>query len=100
MNHYPKRSKNMKKHEVVLGQVYAVKVSGRVQPVRLIAESPYGGWVGCNEQTGREIRIRTAAKLRSRLEKNGERWNLANHPPAPPIGQQSQQELTDQGVPY
>jgi hypothetical protein len=51
--------------------VYAVKVSGRIQPVRLIAESPYGGWVGRNEHTGREIRIRSAAKLRARLEKQG-----------------------------
>jgi hypothetical protein len=100
MNHYPGRSKNMKKRAVVLGQVYAVKVSGRVQPVRLIAESQYGGWVGRNEQTGREIRVRTAGKLRARLEQNGERWRLASNSAAAPIDQQRQQELTDQGVPY
>jgi hypothetical protein len=55
---------SMRRRDVVLGQVYAVKVSGRIQPVRLIAESPYGGWVGRNEHTGREIRIRSA-KLRA-----------------------------------
>ena len=54
----------MRKHDVTLNQVYAVKVSGRVQPVRLVAENPNGGWVGRNEQTGRAIRIRSAAKLR------------------------------------
>jgi hypothetical protein len=54
----------MKKRDVVLGQVYAVKVSGAVVAVRLVAESPHGGWVGRNERTGREIRIRSAAKLR------------------------------------
>jgi hypothetical protein len=54
--------------------VYAVKVSGRVQPVRLIAESPYGGWVGRNEHTGREIRMRSAAKLRARLESKASGW--------------------------
>jgi hypothetical protein len=57
--------------------VYAGKVSGRVQPLRLTAESPYGGWVGRNEHTGREIRIRSAAKLRAHLEKQGQRWRLA-----------------------
>ena len=57
----------MKQRDVVLGQVYAVKVSGRIQPVRVIAESPYGGWVGRNEETGREIRIRSAQKLRYKL---------------------------------
>jgi hypothetical protein len=93
----------MKKQDVVLGQVYAVKVSGRIQPVRVIAESRYGGWVGRNEQTGREIRIRSAAKLRARLEKNGESWRLArNHqaPQAPEVDHPFQQGLTEKGVPY
>jgi hypothetical protein len=93
----------MKKRDVELGQVYAVKVSGRIQPVRVIAESPYGGWMGRNEHTGREIRIRTAAKLRARLEKSGGRWHLArNKQPetAPRVDQQFQQELTDRGAPY
>jgi hypothetical protein len=90
----------MKKHEVILGQVYAVKVSGRIQPVRLVAESPYGGWVGRNEQTGREIRIRSAAKLRARLEKSGEGWKLARNRAFPEVDQQSQRELTERGVPY
>jgi hypothetical protein len=31
-----------------MAMVYAVKVSGQVQEVRLVAESPYGGWVGRN----------------------------------------------------
>jgi hypothetical protein len=91
----------MKKREVVLGQVYAVKVSGRIQPVQVIAESPYGGWVGRNEQTGREVRIRSAAKLRSRLEKIDGKWRPETEPrPAPQADQQFQQGLTDQGVPY
>ena len=90
----------MKQRDVVLGQVYAVKVSGRIQPVRLIALSPYGGWVGRNEQTGRQIRIRSAAKLRARLEKHGDRWKLAANPQSQPAPQAGQQELTDRGVPY
>lgn len=54
----------MKLKDVVLGATYTVKVSGRLAPVRLETVSPYGGWVGRNTVTGREIRIRTAAKLR------------------------------------
>jgi hypothetical protein len=93
----------MKKRNVELGQVYAVKVGGRIQPVRLIGESPYGGWVGRNEQTGREIRIRSAARLRAHLEKHGGRWKLAMNSqtqPTPQADLQFQQELTDRGVPY
>jgi hypothetical protein len=93
----------MKKRDVVLGQVYAVQVSGRVQPVRLIAGSPNGGWVGRNEQTGREIRVRTAGKLRARVEKNGERWRIVRGEATQqvPQGEQNtQQQLTDQGVPF
>ena len=54
----------MKKIDVTLGAIYIVKVSGHLVPVKLEAVSPYGGWIGRNQVTGREIRIRTAAKLR------------------------------------
>ena len=56
----------MKKHEVEIGHLYLVKVSGRLAVVRIEAESPYGGWAARNIQTKREIRIRTAARLRGR----------------------------------
>ncbi|MFY9224652.1 MAG: hypothetical protein WAQ98_18405 [Blastocatellia bacterium] len=55
----------MKAKDVVIGQIYLVKVSAKLQRVRLIKRSNYGGWVGMNLATGREIRIKTAAKLRS-----------------------------------
>lgn len=54
----------MKKSEVTLGKVYAVKVSGKIVPVRLDSESTCGGWNGTNLNTKREVRIRSAAKLR------------------------------------
>jgi hypothetical protein len=75
----------MKTRDAVLGQVYAVKVSGRIQAVRLEAESPHGGWVGRNLQTGRAVRIRTAARLCY---------------PIPPAERRFQQRLTERGVPY
>jgi hypothetical protein len=78
----------MKKQDVALGQVYAVQVSGRIQPVRLVAESPYGGWVGRNEQTGREVRIRSAARLRYPIQQDQQ------------PEQRFQQSLTEAGVPY
>jgi hypothetical protein len=81
----------MKKRDVVLDQVYAVKVSGRIQQVRLVAENPHGGWVGRNLQTGREIRIRSAARLR---------YPVQQAPQNPQAEQQFQQELTERGVPY
>jgi hypothetical protein len=76
----------MKKRDVTVGQVYAVKVSGQVQEVRLVAESPYGGWVGRNLRTGREVRIRSAARLRYPVRQQSE--------------QRVQERLTEAGVPY
>ena len=55
----------MKKSDnIEVGKTYVVKVSGSLVPVKLVAVSPYGGWVGRNLHSGREVRIRTAAKLR------------------------------------
>lgn len=54
----------MKKKEVVVGRTYMAKVSGRVVPVKLIAESPYGGWNSVNKATGRAVHVRSAARLR------------------------------------
>jgi hypothetical protein len=54
----------MKKAEVKIGNTYIAKVSGVLAKVRITGESPYGGWRGKNLATGREIRIRSAARLR------------------------------------
>ncbi len=58
----------MKKSEVRIGQTYTVKVSGQLAPVRIVGASPYGGWVGMNTKTNREVRIRTAARLRGETQ--------------------------------
>lgn len=57
----------MKRSEVQIGRTYVVKVSGQLAPVKLISASPYGGWIGRNVRTGRDVRIRTAAKLRREI---------------------------------
>lgn len=54
----------MRKADVRVGGVYAVKVSGNIVPVRLDRESPFGGWDGTNLNTGRSVRVRTAGRLR------------------------------------
>ncbi len=58
----------MQKHNVKVGSTYIVKVSGTLAKVRLTREHPRGGWYGTNLATGREIRIRTAARLRSEVQ--------------------------------
>lgn len=54
----------MKKSEIEVGNTYIAKVSGVLAKVRITGESPYGGSRGKNLATGREIRIRSAARLR------------------------------------
>ena len=54
----------MKKREIEIETTYIAKVSGVLAKVRIAAESPYGGWRGTNLATGREVRIRSAARLR------------------------------------
>jgi hypothetical protein len=57
----------MQKQNVHIGTAYIVKVSGTLAKVRITREHPRGGWYGTNLATGREIRIRTAARLRSEV---------------------------------
>jgi hypothetical protein len=54
----------MRKTNVEIGTTYVAKVSGQLVPVTILRESPYGGWVGRNDATRREIRVRSAARLR------------------------------------
>jgi len=53
----------MKKVDVRIGEVYAVKVSGMVAPVVIHKKHPSGGWVGQNEETSRQVRIKSAERL-------------------------------------
>lgn len=54
----------MKKADIQVGSTYIAKVSGVLAKVRITGESPHGGWRGTNLATGREVRIRSAARLR------------------------------------
>ena len=68
----------MQKHNVQIGTTYIVKVSGTLAKVRLTREHPRGGWYGTDLATGREIRIRTAARLRSEAPTDGPRKLVRN----------------------
>jgi len=61
----------MKKNEVQIGKVYTARVSDKLVPVRIDAESRYGGWDGTNLATGKKIRIKSAQKLRAEVKGHG-----------------------------
>ncbi len=54
----------MKKNGIQLGKVYACKVTNSVVPVRLDRENPHGGWDGTNLKTKKQVRVKTAQRLR------------------------------------
>jgi len=53
----------VKKADVKIGGEYRAKVSGGITTVKILNESPLGGWDARNVRTGRIVRIRTAARL-------------------------------------
>jgi len=57
----------MKKRDVQVGERYEAKVSGKLVWVRITSESEHGGWNAKNTVTGREVRIRSAQRLRRAL---------------------------------
>jgi hypothetical protein len=53
----------MKKADVQIGGRYVAKVS-RLTVVRIDREASTGGWIATNVETGRTVRVRSAARLR------------------------------------
>jgi hypothetical protein len=58
----------MKKNEVKIGETYLAKVTGKVVPVRIFRENPRGGWDAINTKTRRTVRVKSAQRLRKRLD--------------------------------
>ena len=54
----------MRKQDIEIGRSYLAKVSGKLVSVKILRASVYGGWDARNLTTGREIRIKTAGRLR------------------------------------
>jgi len=57
----------MKKSEIILNHEYAAKVSGKPAFVCILSAHPISGWIGRNETTGRQIRIKSAQRLRREI---------------------------------
>ena len=56
--------------EIIIGQVYLAKVSGRLTTVRIDRGAhPYKGWYATNTVTERTVRIVSAARLRKPILK-------------------------------
>jgi len=63
--------RTMKKDEVQIGKVYSAKVTDKLVPVRIDAESRYGGWDGTNLVTGKKVRIKSPQRLRGEVKGDG-----------------------------
>lgn len=61
----------MLKRDVEIGKIYIARISGRLARVKLTGLCNYGGWYALNLETNREIRIKSAAKLRREWVKAG-----------------------------
>ncbi len=57
----------MKKDEIKIGETYTAKVSDKVVPVRIDKVNPRGGWDATNLVTNKQIRIKSAQRLRGRV---------------------------------
>ena len=55
----------LRKH-VKIGERYVAKVSGKLVVIRIDCLHSRGGWMATNENTDREVRVRTAGRLRRR----------------------------------
>lgn len=59
----------MLKSQIEIGKTYVAKISGKLTNVKIMAESRYGnGWDARNTKTHREVRIKSAANLRSEVK--------------------------------
>jgi hypothetical protein len=54
----------MLKNQIELGSEYVVRLHGNFTVVRIFSVNQYGGWNALNLKTNREVRIKSAAKLR------------------------------------
>lgn len=58
----------MKKADVKIGHQYTAKVSGKLAIVQILAESRFGGWDAKNLITHKNVRIKSAQKLRYAIQ--------------------------------
>ena len=75
----------MKKSTIKTGEVYQVKVSGKLTEVRIIGGNPHGGWDGINLATKKQVRIKSGARLQKPIsQKAKEAVGEQTQSPTPP----------------
>lgn len=57
----------IRKKDVEIGAHYMAKISGNVVRVQITDVSHLGGWNARNTLTGRDVRIKSAQKLREKV---------------------------------
>jgi len=55
----------MKKNEIKIGGQYTCKVSDKIVVVKITGENPHGGWDAINLKTNKNVRIKSAQRLRT-----------------------------------
>jgi hypothetical protein len=55
----------MKANDVVLGEVYELKVGNRTTQVKVVLGYPEGGWEAVSEKSGKTLRIKSADRLKA-----------------------------------
>ena len=68
----------MKKNEVQLGGTYKCKVSGKIVSVKITHENPHGGWDAKNLSTGKNIKIKSAQRLRGTVNRPAKRKKIVS----------------------
>lgn len=63
----------MKKAQIEIGGTYTAKVSGKIVRIRIDGESRLGGWNATNLDTKKEIRIKSAQRLRRAVSETSNR---------------------------
>lgn len=54
----------MTRDQVEMSRHYIVRIKGAETVVKIVAVNPRGGWFGMNVQTGRDVKIKTGARLK------------------------------------
>jgi hypothetical protein len=57
----------MQQDQVQIGKTYAAKVTDKIAPVRIDSENENGGWNATNLRTNKQIRIKSAQRLRNEI---------------------------------
>ena len=70
----------MQKNEIELGKVYTARVTDKLVQVRIDAENRHGGWDATNLSTNKQVRIKSAQRLREAVAPDA----IVSTPAAPP----------------